>query len=231
VTSASEDRHGAGEAELRRRFSLRTEPFSLPGIELELILPISADSLIDESEFERDERLPYWAELWPSARALARHLAEAEIAAGTRIVELGCGVALPSLVLASRGLPVLATDYEPDALRFAEANALRNRIAGLRTALLDWREPDSLLETMELVLAADVLYEERNAAALADLLPRLVQQTGRALIADPGRAYFGVLRDSLEAAGWSVRQVDERIETSDPATGAVSRVSIFLITC
>ncbi len=76
------------EAELRARFEVREERFEHGEWAVELILPRAADELIDESEFADDERLPYWAELWPSARGLARHLldapADAYLGAGVR---------------------------------------------------------------------------------------------------------------------------------------------------
>lgn len=216
----------AREADLRRRFETRLERFHHAGLELELLLPRAADALIDEAAFDADERLPYWAELWPAARALARHLLEAP-PREQRVVELGCGVALPSLVLLARGTDVLATDYYADALAFARVNAHRNGLAALRTRLLDWRHPPADLERCELALAADVLYERRNADALAGLLPRLLAPGGRLLLADPGRVYLGSFLRALREAGWATAELETREETSDPATGAVSRVRVL----
>ncbi|HEV2131729.1 MAG TPA: hypothetical protein VGR27_11530, partial [Longimicrobiaceae bacterium] len=93
------------ENELQRRFEVRVERFEHGAVALEILLPHAADELIDEEDFDRDERLPYWAELWPSARALARYLLEREVPAG-RVLELGAGVALPSLALHARGAEV-----------------------------------------------------------------------------------------------------------------------------
>lgn len=215
-----------GEAALRARFDVREERFTHGGFAVDVLLPRAADELIDPAEFDVDERLPYWADLWPSARGLARHLVD-HPPLETMAIELGCGVALPSLALRSLGRDPLATDYYDDALRFAVANAARNGLGPLRTALLDWRRPPD--ERWALVLAADVLYELRNAHALAALLPRIVAPGGRVLLADPGRVYFADLRDTMLAAGWTVAQVDERVEISDPATGATSRVRIYEI--
>jgi predicted nicotinamide N-methyase len=215
------DSGDADEATLRARFDVREERFEHGAFAVDVLLPRAADALIDEAEFEADERLPYWADLWPSARGLTRHLLDAP-PAEERIVELGCGVALPSLALRWLGRDPLATDYYDDALRFARANAARNGLAPLRTAHLDWRRPAD--DSWDLVLAADVLYELRNAEALAALLPRIVAPGGRLLLADPGRVYLGEFRERMTAAGWAVTQADERVEISDPATGATSRV-------
>ena len=97
------------------------------GLALSLVHPPDAEELIDEEAFEHEEFLPYWAELWPSAVALARALGERELE-GSRVLELGCGLALPSIVAARRGAEVVATDWSPDALTFASRNAARNGV-------------------------------------------------------------------------------------------------------
>jgi predicted nicotinamide N-methyase len=190
-----------------------------------MVLPESAEDLIDVSDFNEDERLPYWAELWPSARALARHLLD-EAAPEGRAIELGCGVALPSLALCWRDVPVIASDYYEEALGFARLNAERNGIRSPETLLLDWRTRPEGLGRFELVIAADVVYERRNAEALAGLLPALVAPGGRVLIADPGRVYFPDLRAAMAALGWSVREVEVREEPSPVGEGSPIRVSI-----
>ena len=149
--------------------------------------PVSADDLIDEEDFDRDERLPYWAELWPSALALSRHLSTRDLT-GTRAIELGCGVGLPTIITLARGATVLATDHYEAALDFTAHNASTNVGREPHTALLDWRTPDiEGLGTFDLIFAADVLYEHKNAIALADLVPRLLAPDGEALFADPRR--------------------------------------------
>jgi predicted nicotinamide N-methyase len=228
---------GSLEAELRARFDVREERFAHGGWEVEMILPRAADELIDETEFADDERLPYWAELWPSARALTRYLLENSSAkvrecesakvddgwAGVRALELGSGVALPSLALAGQGADVLATDWYDDALRFARANAERNGLPPLRTELLDWREPRRGWG-YGLVIAADVLYEPRNGPLLLTLFPRVVAPGGTILIADPGRVYAGDFLRLAREHGWRVDEADVRAEPS--AAGAESRVRI-----
>jgi predicted nicotinamide N-methyase len=198
------------EAALRRSFDTREERFEHAGWGVSLLLPRAADALIDEAEFADAERLPYWAELWPSARALARHLLDAappEPAA----LELGSGVALPALALRRLGVDAVATDWYMDALRFASVNSERNGLGALRVAHLDWRHPPAG-ESYPLVVAADVLYELRNADLLAALLPRVVAPGGRALVADPGRVYLPEFRNRMYALGWRTAEVDRRDE-------------------
>jgi predicted nicotinamide N-methyase len=172
-----------------------------------LLRPPSADELIDESAFDEDEFLPYWAELWPSGVALARAVAELDLV-GLRVLELGCGLGLPSLAAALGGADVLATDWAEEAVELLRRNAARNG-AALRAARVRWDEPEPLLREapFDLVLGADLLYEERNAAQLAALLPRLGRE---ALLAEPGRPYAPAFLERLgaEPAGdrlWRIR--------------------------
>jgi predicted nicotinamide N-methyase len=158
-------------------------------VELVLLRPESPEALIDEEAFAHDEFLPYWAELWPAALALAGAL-PARLD-GVRVVELGCGLGLPSLVAAARGADVTATDWAADAIELLERNAERNGLR-LRAQVRDWREPWD--ERFDLALAADVLYEHRNVEPLAGLLPLLASET---LLGLAGRPHERALLDLL----------------------------------
>lgn len=214
------------EQRLRREYEVREEHFAHGAFALDLLLPRAAEELIDVSEFNVDERLPYWADLWPSARALTRLLLDGPPPAG-RVLELGCGVALPSLALAWRGAEVLATDYYAEALDFARANAQRNALPALATRLLDWRHPPADLGSFQLVIAADVVYEQRNADALAALLPRVCAPGGRVLLADPGRVYLSNFQGAMESAGWRVTPLPERSEPSAADPSITSRIRLL----
>ena len=141
---------------------------------------------IDPVTFAADERLPYWAELWPAAVALAHYLGQRPWLHGKRVLELGCGLGLVSVVAAWQGARVLCTDYEPDALAFARHNARRNACQRIQFRLVDWRRP-ALRRRYDCILAADVLYEARNFGPLATVLYRYLARGGVAVFAEPGR--------------------------------------------
>jgi predicted nicotinamide N-methyase len=205
---------------------LRYERFIEAGFEVEIALPLSSEALIDESEFESDERLPYWAELWPSALALARFMLTMA-APPPRAIELGCGVGLPSLALLHLGADVLATDYYEDALRFARLNAARNHLPPLRTRHLDWRRPPTDLGAFPLVLAADVLYEARNADALRTLLPRIVAPGGEVVIADPRRIHLDGFLQAMADLGWQVETIGTSREPAPAGGGRTVEVDLI----
>jgi predicted nicotinamide N-methyase len=144
--------------------------------------------LLYEQNFDADEEFPpYWAQLWPSSVVLAGAVAAAK-PAGARILELGCGLGLPSIAAALAGGHVLATDRSADALTFTSYNAGLNGVA-VEVGVCDWADPGPVLERApwDLVLGADVLYHHGGLTDLADLLPRLVGDTGQVWLADPGR--------------------------------------------
>jgi predicted nicotinamide N-methyase len=165
---------------------------------LRVLRPREAEALISDEAFAQNEFLPYWAELWPSAIELAEALPEV---AGLRLVELGCGLGLPSLVAARAGAFVLATDWSEEAVALLRANAERNGIE-LETELVDWQQPKPLVERapFDLVLAADVLYERRYVELLLELLPRLGDEV---LLADPGRPFTKAFMERA-AENWDV---------------------------
>ena len=155
---------------------------------LSVARPRAGAARLGEESFGDEIVMPYWAEMWPSGVELARALVGRSLR-GARTLELGCGaLALPSIVASLAGGRALATDWSADAVAFAARNARRSS-ARVETSVCSWTEPGPIESRAPwaLVLAADVLYEQRDAELLAELLPRLVGERGSAWIADPGR--------------------------------------------
>jgi predicted nicotinamide N-methyase len=186
----------------------------LPGGRLDVAHPRGAMELLYEQNFGKDSATdpPYWAHLWPCGVELARAVAELR-PAGARVLELGCGLALPSLAAALGGAQVRATDQAAAALAFAAYNARRNGVP-LEVATCDWADPVAALAgaPWDLVLAADVVYRHSGLDALLVLLPRLVGRGGEVWLADQGRP---PARDFLAAcARWATISTTA---TGDPA--------------
>jgi predicted nicotinamide N-methyase len=165
-------------------WTLIRQSIELPNGELRLLQPEEGAEIPDDHQVEWAPIAPYWSILWRSGVALAREL-EALDLQGRRVIELGCGLGVPSIAAARAGAVVLATDTEPDALALVARNAAANA-AGLDTARVDWAAPETLIEMgpFDLVLGADVLYERPSVTRLLKLLPELAPES---LIADPGR--------------------------------------------
>jgi predicted nicotinamide N-methyase len=163
---------------------LVSRSIELPSGELRLLQPQESAELPDAGGVEWAPVAPYWSVLWRSGVALAREL-DAVGLRGLRVVELGCGLAVPSIAAARAGAAVLATDACAEALELVARNARANDVR-VEAATVDWAKPDELVgrAPFDLVLAADVLYERASVAALLSLLPRLAPE---AWLADPGR--------------------------------------------
>lgn len=134
--------------------------------------------------------VPYWAMPWPSGRVLAATVAAEPPAPATRVLELGCGLALPSIAAARAGAQVLATDGATDAVAFAAHSFALNEVEA-EVAHVDWASHGEALAERgpwDLVLAADVFYLQANVQLALRLLPRLLAPGAEVWLADPRRA-------------------------------------------
>lgn len=192
-------------AALDDRFVLQTREVTTGGRTWRLEMPRCAEDLINEADFARDERLPYWADLWPSAIVLANAVAALH-GIGRRAIEFGAGIGLPSLAAAAAGFDVTITDYYDDALLFARRNAASNLGRDLATALVDWRALPAPTPRFDLVLAADVLYERPYAKLVAQAVVGALAPGGVALIADPGRVALQACLAECAALGAVVQE-------------------------
>jgi predicted nicotinamide N-methyase len=143
------------------------------------------------------EEAPYWAELWPSARALAEAVAARDVR-GLRVLEVGSGLGLPALVAAAHGADVTASDVDPAALTYVLESASASDLT-VAVAEFDFAAPPDSVTGFDLVLAADVLYVDASAAHLAAALSQLLAPHGRALLTCPWRGQADRLAASLPA--------------------------------
>ncbi len=167
---------------LTRRFRTSIQDATVGDHTFSILKPANPDDLIREEDFVRDERLPYWADVWPSSIILAEKL----------------------------GFDVLATDYYEDALDVTRANVFRNLGTIARTRLVDWRHLPEDLGTFDLVFASDVLYEKEYAELLPVILERLLTPPGFGLIADPGRVAAPQFVEACGEHGLAVREKQTR---------------------
>lgn len=168
--------------------------------------PAEMDDLIDASVLEGESaettNLPYWADLWPASRMLAKAILAESWPPGQRCWELGCGLGLPGIAALSRGMQVTFTDADPLAVEFAAHNARLNGFHGLQSCPLDWRSPPANLQ-VPLILASDLLYEPKNHASLFHTVATIMSEGGTLWLCDPDRKQSPPFFDMLRAKHWN----------------------------
>jgi len=167
--------------------------------------PTETDRLLDHpfvhDAHAKDEYMPYWADLWPAARMLAKVIHRETWPAGLEALEIGCGLGLPGVVALSKGLRVTFSDYDATALRFAADNARINGFDDFRTLQMDWRFPPADLR-VPVLLASDLIYELRNVEPLVNLVKHVLLPDGICLLTDQDRIPSYSLRETLSAEGF-----------------------------
>src|SRR5262245_18866809 len=173
--------------------------------------PSQSDKLLDHpaiaQAFAADEYMPYWPDIWPAARMLAKVVLREPWpgslpVTGDRleVLEVGCGLGLPGVAALARGLRVMFSDYDETAVGFAANNARANGFSDFRTRVVDWRNPPADLR-VPVVLASDVTYEVRIVEPLVGFLKAGLVPGGVCLLTDQDRTPAPHLRERLAAAG------------------------------
>ena len=211
--------------ELERRFVTAEEEIDVGGERIAVLRPRSAEDLISEEDFAHDERLPYWADVWPSARVLAARVL-AERGEGRSLLELGCGAGLVAMAAARAGFAVTVTDYYDDALLFARANVWRATGVDPEARLVDWRAMPRDLGRFDVVVASDVLYERPYAQLVARALTLTLARRGVAFVTDPGRVAAPAFLEAAVALGLDVGEPE--VHPID-ANGAQQTIRLYTL--
>jgi predicted nicotinamide N-methyase len=213
---------------------------SAPGFHQELSIEVIADfnRAIDDMFAELQARgeqdlltdlCPYFGTVWDSARALSNVLAAkpAGFFTGSSFLEIGCGLAIPSMVAMIRGAAsVVATDIHPDVPAFLERNLRANGLEGrpgFQYMPVDWRRDAGLVlaAPVTCILGSDILYDRGQAGAVAAFLGMAFARRGsgrgaeRAIITDPGRPYLQDFESACKGVGLSVNVEIFRIDPAD----------------
>lgn len=157
---------------------------------------------------------PLFGQFWPASRALAEAVQVVEIE-GRRILEIGCGLGLPSLVLQQRGADITASDHHPMVEHFLDYNAALNKLEPLNYFDLSWEEPAPELGHFDLIIGSDVLYERNHAELVAQLIKRHAHPRAEVMITCPGRGYRGRLSRALQAQGFRLTEKPRPFEEGE----------------
>jgi SAM-dependent methyltransferase len=184
--------------------------------------PDASDRLLQnavvKAQFAVDEYLPFWADLWPASRMLAKAILRENWPAPADgqpllALEVGCGLGLSGVVALARGLRVVFSDYDATALQFAANNARLNHFDNFELLRFDWRWPPTDL-SVPVILAADLLYELRNVEPLVKLIKKVLRPDGVCLMTDQDRPPAHHLREMLPNVGLSF--TSQRMTAGEP---------------
>lgn len=164
-----------------------------------------------------EEHCPYFGVMWEAGIGLSQHLTR-ELCAGKKIIEIGCGLALPSFVATRFGGDVIATDFHIDVPVFLKLNQEKNNIS-FKYNELNWREhiqknDKNEFGKFDLVLGSDILYESQQPDQVAQALISLLKPGGKILLSDPGRAYVQKFVSCMQALGYPEKFMTEKVEAS-----------------
>ena len=157
---------------------------------------------------------PMFGVLWPAGSVLAEEMSTFPVA-GKRVLEIGCGLGLSSLVLQRRGADITASDHHPLAGEFLAANAALNGLAPVAFRVAQWSGPNPDLGVFDLIIGSDVLYERDHVALLAGFFAVHAKPVAEILITDPGRNHGNALSRTLAAQGYQCSEERRRFEASE----------------
>lgn len=180
-------------------------------------LPLQLNTLKDRNQYYDPDKTAenagvspaswsLFGHLWPASLVLAAAVQELDID-NKRILELGCGLALPSLVLKQRGADVTASDYHPLSEKFLAENSKLNSIANIPFLPINWGSDNNNSEKFDVIIASDVLYEPGQALLLAQTIKTLMTPTATVMLTCPGRGYRNKFARLMAEQGF---QLDEQ---------------------
>lgn len=144
---------------------------------------------------------PIFGIVWPSSLVLAHHLADYDIGS-RRVLEVGCGTALSSLLLNKQNVDITATDYHPETERFLIRNSELNGDKPIPFERTDWADKDDSLGRFDLIIGSDLLYEDEHIELLAEFIREHSNQKCEVILVDPNRGRKNKLAKKLHEIGY-----------------------------
>lgn len=145
---------------------------------------------------------PLFGIIWPSSVVLAHFIDDFDTDS-KRILEVGCGMALTSLLLNKQNADITATDYHPEVQTFLDRNTLLNQDSDIAFERVDWADGNDDLGLFDLIIGSDLLYEDNHIDLLANFIEAHANPTCEVIIVDPGRGRKSKLSTRLIEFGFT----------------------------
>jgi predicted nicotinamide N-methyase len=153
--------------------------------------------------------------VWPASRILAATVSMIALE-GKRVLEIGCGIALSSLVLHKMGVDITASDYHPLAKEFLDENVLTNKLPPIKFQTGNWEVENPLLGEYDLIIGSDILYEPAHAEFVSNFIHDHSNTNVEVIIVDPNRGNRANFTKKMIALGYThhfepfnVQELDE----------------------
>lgn len=149
---------------------------------------------------------PLFGVIWPSGLVLAHHISSYPTA-GKRILEIGCGMALSSLLLNQKNADITATDHHPEAEFFLQRNTLLNQGKEIIYQRVDWADKSDQLGLFDLIIGSDILYEDQHTQMVAAFINSHASPRCEIILVDPGRGRKNKLGVLMQEFGYTHSQI------------------------
>lgn len=163
-----------------------------------------------------EEHCPYFGVMWEAGVGLSQFLTR-EMCEGKKILEIGCGLALPSFIARRFGGNVIATDFHADVPLFLKKNQDKNKI-NFDYEVMNWRNEIERTKNaygqFDLVLGSDILYESQHAMQVAEALISFLKPGGKIILSDPGRAYVQKFISAMKELGYPDTFTTQKVAAS-----------------
>lgn len=206
---------------------LKTETFVIDDISYSIC------SLKDNQQFDdHDESAealgissatwPLFGNVWPTSTVMALRVLELELD-GKRVLEIGCGIGLCSIVLHRKGVDITASDYHPQTQDFLNRNIVGNGLSPIKYQAGNWETENPQLGKFDVVIGSDILYEPAHAQQVSRFIDRHSNDGARIMIGDPGRANRARFTKCMIALGYThhFENFDEQVNQKTRCKGRI----------
>ncbi len=194
------------------------------------------DSLKDTQQYEAGEDAlalginpatwPLFGVVWPTSIVMAMQIDRLDLA-GKRVLEIGCGIGLCSIVLHRMGVDITASDYHPRTREFLDRNVLGNGLAPIKYLTGNWDAENAGLGEFDVLIGSDVLYQPDHAGLVSNFIDRHSSDDVQVVIGDPNRANRSRFTRNMVDLGYQHRfeRFDQLMHDGQRCKGRITHYS------
>ena len=173
----------------QKQYETETKDLTIRGRNFQFFVARSLETFVDTQDIFND--FPLWIKIWEASIILADYLAGLKVDPEKKFLEIGCGVGLVGIVASAFGHHVTATEYNPDALNFARANALLNKASNIDFKQMNWNNPQ-IQGSFDYIIGSEIIYKESDFQPILNLFRSYLKDGGEIILAE------GIRKTSME---------------------------------